>query len=69
MPRLDWRKSSYCQEGSSCLYLAASAGTILLRESEVPGTILTTTPARLRPLIAQIKAGPSARLLRREAIR
>ncbi|QLE72010.1 DUF397 domain-containing protein [Streptomyces rectiverticillatus] len=69
MTRLDWRKSSYCQEGSSCLCLAAGeTGTILLRESEVPSTILTTTPARLRPLIARIKAGSPARALGREAM-
>ncbi|MFC4514658.1 DUF397 domain-containing protein [Streptomyces ehimensis] len=53
-----WQKSSYSGDDSSCLYLAPSpAGTIHLRESDDPDVILTTTPARLRPLITHIKAG------------
>ncbi|MCD9141801.1 DUF397 domain-containing protein [Streptomyces albireticuli] len=58
MPILHWQKSSYSQEASSCVYVAATPrGTIHLRESEAPEAILTTTPDRLRPLISHIKAG------------
>ncbi|MEU2870790.1 DUF397 domain-containing protein [Streptomyces olivoreticuli] len=58
MPTLDWQKSSYSEEASSCVYLAATAaGTIHLRESDSPEAIITTTPDRLRPLISHIKSG------------
>ncbi|MFF4155938.1 DUF397 domain-containing protein [Streptomyces sp. NPDC001678] len=53
-----WQKSSYSGDDSSCLYLAPSpTGGIHLRESDDPDVILTTTPARLRPLISRIKDG------------
>ncbi|MEU7135292.1 DUF397 domain-containing protein [Streptomyces sp. NPDC046261] len=55
---LTWQKSSYSEEASSCLYLAASpSGLVHLRESDIPHAILTTTPDRLHPLISSIKAG------------
>lgn len=58
MPILRWQKSSYSQEASSCIYVAAApTGTIHVRESEAPETILTTTPDRLLPLISHIKTG------------
>nr|WP_242705475.1 MULTISPECIES: DUF397 domain-containing protein [Streptomyces] len=53
-----WQKSSFSGEGDACLYLAnAPAEAIHLRESDAPDVIVTTTPARLRPLISAIKAG------------
>ncbi|GGP56938.1 DUF397 domain-containing protein [Streptomyces abikoensis] len=53
-----WQKSTYSEYGSSCIYVSpALTGTIHLRESDDPDVILTTTPARLRPLITRIKAG------------
>ncbi|MEV8477544.1 DUF397 domain-containing protein [Streptomyces sp. NPDC051173] len=58
MPALNWQKSSYSEEASSCVYIAATpTGAIHLRESDDPATILTTTPARLRPLLSAIKTG------------
>ncbi|MEU1373165.1 DUF397 domain-containing protein [Streptomyces triculaminicus] len=57
-----WQKSSYSAQGDACLYLAdAPAGTVHLRESDAPDVIVTTTPARLLPLISAIKAGNLAR--------
>ncbi|MFD7507032.1 DUF397 domain-containing protein [Streptomyces sp. NPDC059850] len=57
MPR-DWQKSSYSQEGSACVYVAAPAPhTIALRESDEPDVILTTTPATLATFIRAAKAG------------
>ncbi|MFF3764410.1 DUF397 domain-containing protein [Streptomyces sp. NPDC001922] len=54
----EWHKSSYCAEGNNCLNLAAGPdGTILLRESEAPDVIVTTTPDKLRAFILGVKAG------------
>ncbi|MER6410548.1 DUF397 domain-containing protein [Streptomyces humidus] len=46
-------------EGSACAELAASPvpSAPHLRESEEPGTALTTTPAALAHLLAGIRAG------------
>ncbi|ADI09138.1 hypothetical protein SBI_06018 [Streptomyces bingchenggensis BCW-1] len=58
MSTLVWHKSSYCQAASNCLNVASDAdGTIRLRESEAPDTVLTTTPARLGDFIRAAKAG------------
>lgn len=51
-----WQKSSYSESASSCVYLATTpTGTILLRESDEPETILTTGPRQLRTLITTLK--------------
>ncbi|MEI5103819.1 DUF397 domain-containing protein [Streptomyces sp. PmtG] len=56
MPNLQWQKSSYCQEASACVNVAATPdGTIHLRESETPDITLTTGPRQLHALIAQLK--------------
>ncbi|MCA6091498.1 DUF397 domain-containing protein [Streptomyces sp. SCA3-4] len=61
---LAWQKSSYSEEASSCVYVAAAPrGAIHLRESDAPNAVLTTTPDRLRPLISALKAGSLDRAL------
>ncbi|MEV6674842.1 DUF397 domain-containing protein [Streptomyces sp. NPDC051162] len=51
-----WQQSSYCSEGDPCLNISASPnGTLLLRESENPGTALTLTVTQLRTLIRMLK--------------
>jgi hypothetical protein len=56
-----WQKSSFSAHASNCVNIgAASTGTVLLRESDEPGTVLTTTPAALRALLGAIKRGPLA---------
>lgn len=63
MPTPHWRKSSFSGEGNNCLNVASAAdGTIRLRESEAPDTVLTTTPARLGDFIRAAKAGEFDRL-------
>lgn len=58
MSERHWRKSSYSVEGSNCLYVAArERDTIMLRESEHPETVLSTTRARLRLFIRAAKVG------------
>ena len=55
---ISWRQSSYCQESASCVNVAAGArDTIMLRESEHPDAILSTTRAPLRAFIRAAKAG------------
>ena len=56
MPELNWQKSTYSQEASACVYVATTpTGTILLRESDAPETILTTGPLQLATLIAALR--------------
>ncbi|MCT9005581.1 DUF397 domain-containing protein [Streptomyces sp. NPDC054766] len=56
MPELNWQKSTYSQEASSCVYVATTpTGTILLRESDAPETILATGPRQLGALIAALR--------------
>ncbi|WP_063734861.1 DUF397 domain-containing protein [Streptomyces sp. RTd22] len=53
-----WRQSSYCQESASCVNVAVGEpDTIMLRESEHPEAILSTTRAPLRAFIRAAKAG------------
>ncbi|MEV7138132.1 DUF397 domain-containing protein [Streptomyces tauricus] len=53
-----WQKSTHSEEASSCVYLATlSSGTILLRESDDPETILTTGPRQLAALIRTLGIG------------
>lgn len=56
MTELHWQKSTYSEEGSACVYLATSpTGTILLRESDSPETILTTGAHQLASLIFALR--------------
>ncbi|WP_308103202.1 DUF397 domain-containing protein [Streptomyces sichuanensis] len=52
-----WQKSSYSHEGANCVNVAvADDGSVRLRESGDPGTVLTVAPTALRALIAAAKA-------------
>ncbi|MFJ4619526.1 DUF397 domain-containing protein [Streptomyces sp. NPDC088812] len=49
-------KSTYSPDASNCVYIAGPAlGRILLRESDAPDTVLTTTVSGLRALIHSLK--------------
>jgi hypothetical protein len=53
---LTWQKSTHSEEASSCVYVAATpTGTILIRESDEPETILTIGPRQLGALIATLR--------------
>lgn len=55
---ISWRQSSYCQESASCVNVAAGErDTVVLRESEHPEVMLSTTRAPLRAFIRAAKAG------------
>ncbi|SHI23648.1 DUF397 domain-containing protein [Streptomyces sp. 3214.6] len=56
MTELNWQKSTYSEEASSCVYVATTpTGTILLRESDEPETIVTTGPHQLGALITSLR--------------
>ncbi|MGQ4516331.1 DUF397 domain-containing protein [Streptomyces sp. DW26H14] len=59
MSSLTWQKSSFSGNSANCLNVAADAddGTIKLRESDDPDTVVTTTPEKLRAFILGVKAG------------
>lgn len=55
-----WQKSSYSTEGANCVNVAAASdGTLRMRESDDPDTILTATRAGLSALLASIKTNGS----------
>ncbi|NJQ01013.1 DUF397 domain-containing protein [Streptomyces zingiberis] len=59
MTPLRWQKSTFSSgEAANCVEVASDReGIPLLRESDDPGTVLSTTPASFRGLLAGIKAG------------
>ncbi|WP_033322088.1 DUF397 domain-containing protein [Streptomyces yerevanensis] len=51
-----WQKSSFSEDQANCIYLAASPdGTIRLRESDDPRTVLTTAPQGLAALLDHLR--------------
>ncbi|RNG26979.1 DUF397 domain-containing protein [Streptomyces botrytidirepellens] len=58
MSERHWRKSSYSVEGSNCLFVGVGKrDAIVLRESEHPEVLLSTTRAPLRAFIRAAKGG------------
>lgn len=57
---LTWQKSTYSNEGGDCLELAAHGGSVLLRESDNPAIVLTTTRKDLARFLQFLKGGPAA---------
>ncbi|MET7604786.1 DUF397 domain-containing protein [Streptomyces avermitilis] len=53
-----WQKSSFSGglDHDDCIELAARQGLVLLRESDEPGTTVTTTATGLAALIRHIRA-------------
>ena len=55
-----WQKSTYSQEGGECVELSATdRGAVLIRESDDPGVVLTTTPRALARFLQSIKQRPA----------
>jgi hypothetical protein len=54
---LVWQKSTYSQEQGECVELAEDGGTVLLRESDDPTVVLSTTPTALARFLRAIKLG------------
>ena len=64
MCTINWQKSSYSGqgEGDACVEVASMGDDIALRESDDPGRVVITTPAKLGSLLAGSKAGEFDRL-------
>lgn len=54
-----WQKSSFSgpDDDNNCVELAPLAGAVLLRESDDPDVIVSTTPAALRAFLRDIASG------------
>ncbi|MGP3970498.1 DUF397 domain-containing protein [Streptomyces sp. 6N223] len=60
---ISWQKSSFSAQGNNCIELACPKpeGPVHFRESEDPEIVLTTTPDRLRSLLAIVRSEAAAR--------
>lgn len=56
---VQWRKSSFSgtDEENNCVELAVWEGRVLIRESDAPEVIVTTSPQKLRAFLTGAKAG------------
>lgn len=56
---IQWRKSSYSTDadGTNCIELASHGSDILIRESDDPDVVITTTPEKLRAFLDGVVAG------------
>ncbi|MEC3993934.1 DUF397 domain-containing protein [Actinacidiphila sp. DG2A-62] len=57
---LAWQKSTYSQDQGDCVELAEHRGAVLLRESDNPTVVLTTTRQELAHFLQVIKIGATA---------
>lgn len=55
---IQWQKSSFSgANGEACVEVAHMGDDIVMRESDDPGQILTTTRERLHAFVLGVKAG------------
>ncbi|MEU6822785.1 DUF397 domain-containing protein [Streptomyces atriruber] len=55
---INWQKSSFSGGGGeNCVEVALHEGAIVMRESDEPGSMITTSPAKLAAFIAGVKNG------------
>lgn len=54
---LEWQKSSFSATQEQCVEIAESAGQILMRESDDPGTVTATSREKFAAFIQGVKAG------------
>ncbi|WNE97373.1 DUF397 domain-containing protein [Streptomyces luomodiensis] len=62
MSTYQWRKSSYSGDASNCVNVGVAGNGIVLRESDDPDVVLSTTRAALRAFIRGAKAGDFDRI-------
>ncbi|MCX4672416.1 DUF397 domain-containing protein [Streptomyces sp. NBC_01381] len=55
---IQWQKSSFSGgDGPNCVEVAQHEGGIVMRESDVPGSVIVTSRVNLAAFIAGVKAG------------
>ncbi|MEK8144498.1 DUF397 domain-containing protein [Streptomyces sp. M10(2022)] len=55
---IEWQKSSFSGGGGEqCVEIAEHAGEILMRESDEPGVVTTTSRSKFSAFIQGVKAG------------
>ncbi|MFI5754416.1 DUF397 domain-containing protein [Streptomyces sp. NPDC051569] len=54
---ITWQKSSFSGEGPQCVEIAEHDGAVLMRESDDPNVVTTTTRIKFAAFIAGVKAG------------
>ncbi|WP_405616985.1 DUF397 domain-containing protein [Streptomyces sp. NBC_01508] len=56
---INWQKSSFsgADDSPNCVELAAADGQIMMRESDAPDTVFTTSREKLRAFLLEVKAG------------
>jgi hypothetical protein len=55
---IQWQKSSFSgATAENCIEVAIHDDDVLIRESDTPDLILTTTPAKLHAFLNGVKAG------------
>ena len=52
-----WQKSSFSSGNTNCIELSTTADAILMRESDTPETVVTTSRTKLQAFILGVKAG------------
>ncbi|MEW2581465.1 DUF397 domain-containing protein [Streptomyces syringium] len=57
MSDIQWQKSSFSTDGNECIELARSGEAVLMRESDAPDLIVTSTPSKLSAFLKGVKAG------------
>ncbi|MFF2186470.1 DUF397 domain-containing protein [Streptomyces sp. NPDC058155] len=55
--KINWQKSSFSGEGPQCVEVAEHNGDILVRESDDPNVVTTTSREKFAAFIAGVKAG------------
>ncbi|MFD6989023.1 DUF397 domain-containing protein [Streptomyces sp. NPDC059943] len=55
--KINWQKSSFSGEGPQCVEVAEHNGDILVRESDDPNVVTTTSRDKFAAFIAGVKAG------------
>ncbi|MFJ1599919.1 DUF397 domain-containing protein [Streptomyces sp. NPDC088261] len=54
---INWQKSSFSDAGEQCVEVAELDGGILLRESDDPNVVTTTSRSKFAAFVAGVKAG------------
>ncbi|WP_217196012.1 DUF397 domain-containing protein [Streptomyces buecherae] len=63
MSNINWQKSSFSGDRDDCVELGQQGEKIVMRESDEPNVVVTTTRAKLAAFIVGVKNGDFDHLL------